>query len=303
MTLIFILVFITLFLYSKMFVDYIHRKRNKANSRFKKYLEKTDTDIYDLELNRPLSERILIPLYKKITNRISKLFPKKRQEILKNKLVHAGLMLSPQDFFLIHIAVMIILPASLSLLLYIGKCHVKYIVIAFIYFTAAGYLIPKYWLDARIRKRKYLATKELPGIIDLLTVSMEAGLSFDMALTKIISRSEGFLIDELELALNKIKRGIPRRDALREMAQKLDIDELTNFIGVILQAEKLGISISKILRVQSAQIRESRRQWAKEKGGKAAVKIVLPLVIFILPVIFIVLLGPPILNAKNIFSW
>jgi len=303
MSYIFILIFVTVFLYLKIFLEYIYKRRNKTSIRFEKYLDKKEDNIYDLELNKSLSERIFAPMYNKITNRVSRFFPEKRQEMLKNKLVHAGLKLSPQDFFLIQITVMFLLPAFLSFLLYIGNCKIKDIILIFILFTAAGYILPKYWLYSRISKRKYIVKKELPGIIDLLTVSIEAGLSFDMALTKIIARAEGILVQELELALNKIKRGIPRREALREMAQKLDIDELTNFIATILQAEKLGISISKILRVQSAQIRENKRQWAKEKGGKAAVKIIIPLVIFILPVIFVVLLGPSILNAKDVFNW
>lgn len=300
---IFILVFITAFLYFKIFVEYIFKLRNKTGSRFDKYLDKKDTDVYDLELNKSLSERILAPIYKKITCRISILFPKKRQEYLKNKLVYAGLKLSPQDFFITQLTLLFLLPVFLSFLMFFGNRNLKDIILLFFLFSVAGYILPKYWLNTRIRNRKYLVSKELPGVIDLLTVSIEAGLSFDMALTKIISKSEGVLIDELELALNKIKRGIPRREALKEMAQKLNIDELTNFIGTILQAEKLGISISKILRVQSIQIRENKRQWAKEKSGKAAVKIILPLVIFILPVIFIVLLVPSILNAKSVFNW
>jgi tight adherence protein C len=254
-----------------------------------------------MELNRSLSDRLFKPLYRKLSNAVSRMIPRNRLEALSVSLYHSGLKISPQEFLTLQFGVMSIIPAVFAILLFRADYNVDEIVAIFILLASAGYLMPKYILISRINRRKNQIRRELPGMIDLLTVSMEAGLSFDMALTKIVSKSSGLLSEQLELAINRIRRGIPRSQALKEMAQKVDVDELTNFIRTVLQAEKLGISISNILRVQAAQMREAKKQWARERGGKAAVKIIIPLVVFILPVLFVVLLGPLVLNAMEYF--
>ncbi|MBA1334367.1 MAG: hypothetical protein HPY66_2216 [Firmicutes bacterium] len=299
---IYLLVPLSLFFIFYITVQSIGKTRSRSSNRITKYIKHKEKTAYDLEMNRSLSERVILPVYRKLSNAISRMVPRNRLDTLTLKLDRGGLKISPQEFLTVHLLVMAVIPSLTASILYWSDYNTGDIVMIFILLAAAGYLLPKYWLSSKVSKRKRRVRRELPGLIDLLTVSMEAGLSFDMALAKIISKSRGFLIEELDLALNKIRRGVPRRDALKEMAQKMDVDELTNFIGTILQAEKLGISISNILRVQAGQMREVKKQWAKEKGGKAAVKIILPLVIFILPVIFIILLGPSIMNLNEVFK-
>ncbi|MGI6703809.1 MAG: type II secretion system F family protein [Clostridia bacterium] len=296
-----VLVPVTLFLIFYSITSAIGNARKRAVDRITKYIKHRETTAFDMELNRSLADRLIKPLYRKLSNVVSRMIPRNRLEALSTSLYHSGLKISPQEFLTLQFGTMSVFPTVFAILLFRADYNVNEIVAIFILLASAGYLMPKYILISRINKRKNQIRRELPGMIDLLTVSMEAGLSFDMALTKIVSKSSGLLSEQLELAINKIRRGIPRSQALKEMAQKVDVDELTSFIRTVLQAEKLGISISNILRVQAAQMREAKKQWAREKGGKAAVKIIIPLVLFILPVLFVVLLGPLVLNAMEYF--
>lgn len=296
------LVVLTLLINIYILISYIGRIKSRSAHRFSKYLLDDKMTVYDLEMSKPLSERIVHPLRSKLSASLIRLYPRKRQQILSTSLARAGLRLSPQEFAAVHICSTVIPPMAAALLMYVSGSSIDDMVMIPTLFAVAGYLMPRYWLNVRINRRKQAALKELPGIIDLLTVSMESGLSFDMSVVKLVSKSTGVLIPDFEVAINKMKHGISRRDALKDMADRLGIDEFTNFVGSVLQAERLGISIGKILKIQAAQMRESRRQWAKEKGGKAAVKIFIPLVLFIFPVIFIVLLGPSIMNIITLFK-
>jgi tight adherence protein C len=296
------LVVLTLSLNIYIMLRYIGSMRNRTADRFSKYLLNNKMTVYDLEMSKPLSERIVYPLRNKLSATLARLYPRKRQQVLSTGLARAGLKLSPQEFVFIHLCCIILPPLAAALLMYMSGSDADNMILIPTLLAAAGYIMPRYWLSTRINSRRQAALKELPGIIDLLTVSMESGLSFDMSVVKLVSKSTGVLIPDFEVAINKMKHGISRRDALKDMADRLGIDEFTNFVGSVLQAERLGISISKILKVQAAQMRENRRQWAKERGGKAAVKIFIPLVLFIFPVIFIVLLGPSIMNIRTLFK-
>ena len=301
MTHILVLVPVTLFLIFYTITSAVANARKRAVNRITKYIRRRETTVHDMELNRSLSDRIFMPLYRRLSNAVSRLIPRNHLETISVRLSHSGLKISPQEFLTLQFGAMTVFPAIFAFLLFRAGYNVDEIVAIFVLLATAGYLMPKYVLLSSINKRKNQIRRELPGTIDLLTVSMEAGLSFDMALSKIVSKSSGLLSEHLGLAINKIRRGIPRSQALKDMAHKADVDELTNFIHTLLQAEKLGISIGNILRVQASQMREAKKQWAKEKGGKAAVKIIIPLVVFILPVLFVVLLGPLILNVMEYF--
>ncbi len=301
MTYLVALIFVTLFFIFYSIMLAIGKNRERSVRRIAKYVKQKEKTALDLELNRSLSDRIFMPFYRKLSNSISKMVPRNRLDTLDVKLYHSGLKVRPQEFLMLQFICMAVIPSLVAFALYRAGYDTVETMVLLLLFAAGGYALPRYYLSSKINERKGKMRRELPGMIDLLTVSMEAGLSFDMALTKIVSKSAGMLTEQLELALNRIKRGIPRSQALKEMAQKADVDELTNFILTVLQAEKLGISISKILKVQASQMREAKKQWAREKGGKAAVKIIIPLVIFILPVLFVVLLGPLLLNAREYF--
>jgi tight adherence protein C len=165
--------------------------------------------------------------------------------------------------------------------------------------AAFGYIAPEFWLGRRMRARSYAMILQLPDALDLLTISVEAGLGFDAALSKVVEKMEGPLIDEYRQALAEVRMGRSRRDALRDVATRADAQPVSNFIGAIVQAEQLGVPIAKVLQIQSNQLRIERRQRAEEAAAKAPVKMLFPMVGCIFPTIFIVILGPAIIKVMG----
>lgn len=162
-----------------------------------------------------------------------------------------------------------------------------------------GYMAPEFWLGGRARKRSFEMVLQLPDALDLLTISVEAGLGFDAALAKVVEKMEGPLVDEFRQALAEVRMGRLRRDALRDVVARADAQPISNFIGAIVQAEQLGVPIAKVLQIQSQQLRIERRQRAQEAAAKAPVKMLFPMVGCIFPTIFIVILGPAIVTVMK----
>ena len=162
-----------------------------------------------------------------------------------------------------------------------------------------GFIIPEYWLSKRIAKRGDQMVLQLPDALDLLTISVEAGLGFDAALAKVVEKMEGPLVMEFRQALAEIRMGRTRREALRDVAERADAQPISNFVGAIVQAEQLGVPIARVLQIQSQQLRVERRQRAEESAAKAPVKMLFPMVGCIFPTIFIVILGPAVVTVMT----
>jgi tight adherence protein C len=158
-----------------------------------------------------------------------------------------------------------------------------------------GYIGPEFWLGRRVKARQKKIIVGIPDALDLLTISVRAGLGFDAALGKVVEKMKGPLVDEFRRALAEVRVGKSRRDALRDMIPRTEVQPLTNFIGAIVQAEQLGVSISKVLQVQSEQLRIERRQRAEAQAAQAPIKMLFPLVGCIFPSLFVVILGPAII--------
>lgn len=167
---------------------------------------------------------------------------------------------------------------------------------------AIGFIAPDWILNFKIRSRREAIRSELPDALDLLAVSVEAGLGFDGAATKLTEHMKGPLIDEFALMLNEIRVGESRTVALRKMAERVDAIELSGFVRAVIQADQLGISLGRILRVQAADTRVRRQAAAEEKAMKAPIKMLFPTVCFIFPAMFIVILGPAMLNIMSVFK-
>ena len=165
--------------------------------------------------------------------------------------------------------------------------------------AALGYMAPEFWLGRKIRARAFQMVLQMPDALDLLTISVEAGLGFDAALAKVVEKMEGPLVDEFRQALAEVRMGRPRREALRDVANRADAQSVSNFIGAIVQAEQLGVPIAKVLQIQSNQLRIERRQRAEEAAAKAPVKMLFPMVGCIFPTIFIVILGPAVITVMG----
>jgi tight adherence protein C len=160
----------------------------------------------------------------------------------------------------------------------------------------AGFMLPDQWLKSLITGRKEEILKGLPNFLDMLCISVQAGLGFEAALQKVIEKKRGALADEFRIVIQEMRMGKARRVAMKDMAERVGISEVTVFVTAVIQAEMLGVSISNVLQVQAQQARDARRMQAEEKAMKAPIKMLLPLVFFIFPVLFIILLGPSFIN-------
>ena len=169
--------------------------------------------------------------------------------------------------------------------------------------AVAGFILPSFFVSSRARRRQSRVSADLPDALDLLAVSVEAGMGFDGAVSKLTEHMDGPLIEEFELALGEMRIGESRSDALKKMADRVAVPEMAAFVRAIIQADQLGISLGRILRVQATDARLKRQAAAEERAMKAPIKMLFPLVIFIFPAMFIVILGPAFLNLGKLFSF
>ena len=170
-------------------------------------------------------------------------------------------------------------------------------------FAAIGWIAPGYLVGSRARRRRDEVQAALPDALDLLAVSVEAGLGFDAAISKLTNHMHGPLIDEFGLALNEMRVGEARQDALKKLSARVDSPELSAFVRAIIQADQLGISFGRILRVQAVDTRLKRQAAAEEKAMKAPIKMLFPTVIFVFPAMFIVVLGPALISLSKVFGF
>jgi tight adherence protein C len=255
-------------------------------------------NLEDLELQAPFFDRTIRPLAQRLSNVARRSTSTSYSERIEKRLALAGYPggLRGAEFLgvrLIATGVGAGLGALIGLLVVKGVVgFVLGLLIGFI----AGYIAPDFWLGRRIRARQHQILLQIPDALDLLTISVRAGLGFDAALAKVTEKMQGPLPDEFQRALAEVRVGRVRRDALRDMITRTEVPALSNFIGAVIQAEQLGVAISKVLQVQSEQLRIERRQRAEEMAAKAPIKMLFPLVGCIFPSMFIVLLGPAMIQ-------
>lgn len=167
---------------------------------------------------------------------------------------------------------------------------------------ALGFWLPDIVLQRIIESRQAAIRRALPDVLDMIVISVEAGVGFDGAVQKVVEKGQGPLRDELARALEQIRLGKTRADALREMGDRTQVDDLVSFVAAVQQAENLGVSIAKVLRVQADAARERRSQRAREAAAKLPVKLLFPLVFFIFPSLFVVILGPGAIRFADLFK-
>jgi tight adherence protein C len=255
----------------------------------------------ELELLR-FRERVVAPTASRLASIPLKLNPRTNVAAIGKKIVAAGLSqrVTTSSFLAIK-GGSTLAGGLLGLLLAVTGSFASVLVFAPIFGTL-GFLVPDWILTFKIRSRREKIRSDLPDALDLLAVSVEAGLGFDGAVTKLTEHMEGPLVDEFALMLNEIRVGEARSVALRKMAERIDAMELSNFVRAVIQADQLGISLARILRVQAADTRLRRQAAAEEKAMKAPIKMLLPTVFFIFPSMFIVILGPALLNIMAAFK-
>ena len=253
------------------------------------------------ELQVGFMDRILKPLLDKISVITQKYTPVRKRDFIEKKLDYAGRpfgwnsedYLAVQYASAIGIAIMVFI-ISLSTTAGLGM-RISISIIALL----LGYLFVDIVLTMSINGRQKAIERELPDVLDLLTISIEAGLGFDAAVQRVVQKSKGPLSGEFNQSLQEMRMGKTRRDSLKDLGERNGVDDLTKFVEAIVQADQLGVSLGNVLRNQSDQMRILRRQRVEEKAMKAPVKMLLPLVIFIFPTIFVVVLAPAMIQLME----
>ena len=273
------------------------RPSDQVLDRLTEYGRRTLT-LEEIELSQPFSQRVIKPLIKGIAQFIGRFAPQRNIENIRHKLELAGNPYGwgPTEFLGVRGLAGILLATLTFLLLTLTG---QYLPKRFLATLVAGglgfYLLPTLWLSSRIGKRQTEIVKALPDALDLLTISVEAGLGFDAAMSKVAEKWENELSLAFSRVIQEIQMGKLRREALRDMADRMEVTDVSSFVAAIIQADQLGVSIAKVLRIQSEQMRIRRRQRAEEKAHQAPVKMLFPMAFLIFPALFIVLLGPAVL--------
>lgn len=256
----------------------------------------------ELELSQPFSQRVLIPMMEALSKMAQRFTPQQTIEASRHKLELAGLAhkIKPAQFLAYRMVAAIVLGIASLTIIFVTALPVfqrmLIIVIAFV----IGFMLPTVFLGSKITARQTSIIKALPDALDLLTICVEAGLGFDAAMSKVAEKWDNELSIAFMRTVQEMQLGKLRREALRNMSNSMDVPDVTTFVAAIIQADTLGVSMAKVMRIQSDTMRMKRRQRAEEKARQAPVKMMFPLVFFIFPTILIVLLGPALIKIKNI---
>ena len=261
----------------------------------------TPATLEEIELSLPFSQRVVVPLLNNIAQFVARFTPQRSLESARHSLELAGnpYNLTASQFWAVRAAAAIILGVLIAVLMFVTNAawtqRILYPIIA----AALGFFLPVLWLSSQVSRRKNSVIKSLPDALDLLTVCVEAGLGFDAAMKKITEKWKDDLAMAFGRVLREISLGKLRREALRDMADRIDVPDVTSFVAAIIQADQLGVSIAKVLRIQSDQMRLRRRQRAEEKAHQAPIKMLFPMVFLIFPSLYLVLLGPAVLQVMQ----
>ena len=254
------------------------------------------------QAQRPFRERVLAPLGERLARWTLKLHPRTTVEGVNTRLMAAGLgrSISPTAFLAFKSGIAIV---GVVLGAFFGGAATGAggVLLFSIALAGLGFIAPDFVVSAKARSRKDRIRAELPDALDLMAVSVEAGMGFDGAISKLTEHMQGPLSDEFALTLNEIRIGESRPDALKKLSDRTGTPELSSFVRAIIQADQLGISLGRILRVQATDSRLKRQAAAEEKAMKAPIKMLFPTVLFIFPAMFLVILGPAFLNLSKIF--
>jgi tight adherence protein C len=247
-------------------------------------------------------ERVMAPLTTQVARVMFKVNPKASTETVARKLMAAGMRNTSPNGFIASQGIFAVAMGFFGLILF-GAAKPTMAPLFAVGMGVLGFMAPGFVLNSKVRSRSAAVAAELPDALDLLSVSVEAGLGFDGAVQKLTEHMKGPLIEEFELALGEMRIGESRVEALKKMAERSASQEMASFVRAIIQADQLGISLGRILRIQAGDTRLKRQLLAEEKAMKAPIKMLFPTVLFIFPAMFIVVLGPAFLNLSKIFKF
>jgi tight adherence protein C len=265
-------------------------------ARLAEFSQRGETvSLEEIEMSQPFVERVIYPLVQRIGELSSRFTPQHVLEETRNRLELAGNpgRMDASTFLALRFVAAGLLGGAMILLSALSKtwsAPIKFIIV--IVFTVLGFFFPELWIRSKINSRQKQIRKAMPDALDLLTICVEAGLGFDAAMSKVNEKWENELALAFGRVIREIQLGKLRRDALKDMAERVGLAEMTSFVAAVIQSEQLGVSMAKVLRIQSDQMRMKRRQRAEEEAHKAPIKMIIPMGIFIFPSLMIVLLTP-----------
>jgi tight adherence protein C len=282
------------------------RQGDLLEARLAQFAEagRAPANLTEVEMSLPFFDRVVRPFLDKIGNRLNRNQGQGSADALQEKLNLAGRPwgLTASGFLALRLLSMLLFTAVFLSLALFGALTMPLFAVMPLGGLILGYLLPQMVVARRIKKRQKEILLALPSALDLLTISVEAGLSFDAALTRVVDKYNNEFSRELTIMLNEVRLGRPRLEALDDVGRRCKVEELSNFIQAIIQSEQLGVGVANVLRIQSEEIRRKRRQRAEEQGQKAPLKMLFPMVGCIFPTLFIVLLGPAVIEVAHQFG-
>jgi len=261
----------------------------------------TPITLGEIELSASFAERVIYPAMDAASGFVTQFTPAKTLENIRHKLDLADNPgnLGPANFLAVRFVAMIILGGLTLGLMVVSKPPLSRRILFTATSAALGFCLPVLWLGSKIKRRQKQVVKQLPDTLDLLTICVEAGLGFDQAVLRVVEKTDNELGRAFSRYLHETRLGRPRRRALQITAERLEVPDVTTFIAAIIQASDLGVSYARILRIQSEQMRIRRRQRAEQEARRAPIKMLFPLAFLVFPSIFIVLLGPAVLQVME----
>jgi tight adherence protein C len=265
-----------------------------------------NVSLEDIELQQPFMERVVIPVIRKIGDLSVRFTPQKLLEETTRKLELAG---NPGNIDASTFLATRFIGAGLfgGLFLLVSSLPtVEWsfgrVLLTIIIFATIGFFFPQLWLQSRINSRQHQVRKAMPDALDLLTICVEAGLGFDASMAKVSEKWENELSILFGRCIREVQLGKTQREALRDMADRIGLPELTSFVAAVIQSQMLGVSLAKVLRIQSDQMRMKRRQRAEEEAHKAPVKMIIPMALLTFPSIMIILMAPAAFQIAGAFG-
>lgn len=251
-------------------------------------------DAYERQLAEPFFVRVVRPITGAMADRVRQLAPSHYLETTHRKLLLGGLTatMRAEEFVTAQVVATGVLTVSSLGYVLLAQPPVRMALLLLILAPMVGLLGPPAWLSRKVGERQGAILRDLPDTLDLLAISVEAGMGFEGALAIVCQHFDSPLATEFARTLREMELGLPRKEAFTNLKRRTDVPELSNLVLALLQADALGIPIARVLKTQAHEMRNKRRQWAREKAGKLPVKMLFPLVLFVFPSILIVILGP-----------
>jgi tight adherence protein C len=252
----------------------------------------------EIELSQPFVDRVVYPIIDALSGYVAQFTPATALQRTRHRLELADNPgnLTAANFMTIRFITMILMGGLILILMVVGQAPLNRRISFTVVVTVLGFFLPSLWLTSRINRRQRAIVRQLPDTLDLLTICVEAGLGFDQAIQRVVEKSDNEMSRALARYLQEVQLGRSRRMALQSMSGRLDVPDVTTFVAAVVQATDLGVSMARILRVQSDQMRVRRRQRAEQEAQRAPLKMAFPLAFLIFPSILIVLLGPAALQ-------